>query len=113
MMSDLVPSTVMRHKKPLRNDIHTTMKPVPLLADQIKNSSRPGEIVADGFLGSGTTMVACEQLGRKCYAMEDDPRYCHVIVERMLALNPDLTITKNGESYELPNRPEASAESNP
>ena len=55
--------------------------------------------VLDLFLGSGTTMVAAHQLNRKCYGMELDPKYCQVIVDRMLKLDPALIIKKNGEIY--------------
>jgi len=72
------------------------MKPIPLFSYQIGNSSKQGDIVADGFLGSGTTMVACEQLNRKCYGMEIDPKYCQVIIDRMKKLDPTLIIKKNG-----------------
>ena len=58
------------------------MKPVKLLARLIKNSTRPGESVLDPFGGSGSTLIACEQLGRVCYTMELDPRYCDVIIDR-------------------------------
>jgi DNA modification methylase len=78
---------------------HPTQKPVELPARAIKNSSKVGNIVADLFLGSGTTMVAAHQLNRKCYGMELDPKYCQVIVDRMLKLDPTLTIKKNGEPY--------------
>jgi DNA modification methylase len=58
------------------------MKPVRLIAKLIGNSSREGEIVLDTFGGSGTTMIACEQLNRICYMMELDPHYADVIIER-------------------------------
>lgn len=73
---------VVREKKNLVNDLHPTMKPVKLLARFIRNSSNPGEAVYDPFCGSGSTLIACEQLGRKCYAMELDPKYCDVIFAR-------------------------------
>ena len=76
------PATVINEDKPLRNADHPTMKPVKLIAYLIRNSSRPGEIVLDTFAGSGTTLVAAEQTGRTCYAVEYDPRYCDVIVKR-------------------------------
>lgn len=79
---DGVPTTVIYERKPLTDDAHPTMKPVRLIARQIRNSTRPGETVLDLFGGSGTTMIAAEQLGRKAYLMEIDPRYCDVIVER-------------------------------
>lgn len=76
------PTTVINEDKPLRNADHPTMKPVKLIAYLIRNSSRPGEIVLDTFAGSGTTLIAAEQTGRTCYAVEYDPRYCDVIVKR-------------------------------
>lgn len=75
-------STVWRFEKPLRNGEHPTMKPIGLCARAIQNSSRPGEIVADFFGGSGSTLMAAEQTDRVCYAMEVDPMYCDVIVRR-------------------------------
>jgi len=56
-------------------------------------------LVADLFLGSGTTMVAAHQLNRKCYGMELDPKYCQVIVDRMQKLDPSLDIKINGKPY--------------
>lgn len=73
---------VIREKKNTVNDLHPTMKPVKLLALFISNSSGKGDIVIDFFGGSGTTMMACEQLGRKCYMAELDPKYCDVIIQR-------------------------------
>ena len=58
------------------------MKPVALLAYQIANNTKGEDIALDLFGGSGTTLVACEQLGRKCYMMELDPKYCDVIIKR-------------------------------
>ena len=58
------------------------MKPVALWAQAVTDGSRKGEIVYDPFLGSGTTIIAAEQLGRKCYGMEISPQYCDVIVKR-------------------------------
>ena len=99
MMADDAKTTVLRADKPLRNDVHPTMKPILLLAPLIQNSSRLGEIVGDGFLGSGSTMVAAHQLNRKCYGMELDPKYCQVIVDRMIKLDPSLEVKRNGEPY--------------
>lgn len=75
-------STVWRFEKPARNAEHPTMKPVPLVARAIQNSSKPGDIVLDMFLGSGSTLIAAEQTGRICYGLEFDPVYCDVIVKR-------------------------------
>ena len=65
-----------------RNHLHPTMKPVRLFGRLIRNSSKQGEIILDTFGGSGTTIVACEQLGRKARLMELDPHYCDVIIAR-------------------------------
>lgn len=73
------------------------MKPVELIAYQIGNSSKHGDIVADGFGGSGTTMVASHQMGRICRMVEFDPKYCQVIVDRMRKLDPSLVIKRNGQ----------------
>lgn len=77
-----IPTTIIRENKPTRSEEHPTMKPVRLIAKLIGNSSREGEIVLDTFGGSGTTMIACEQLNRICYMMELDPHYADVIIER-------------------------------
>ena len=61
---------------------HATPKPLALCARGIKTSSREGEIVLDVFGGSGSTLIACEQLNRKCRMMELDPHYCTVIIAR-------------------------------
>ena len=97
--SDRKQTTVLEFDKPLRNGEHPTMKPIPLFAYQIGNSSKQGDIVADGFGGSGTTMVACHQMGRKAYLVEFDPKYCQVIIDRMLKLDPTIEIKRNGEKY--------------
>ena len=80
--SDKVSSTVINEDKPSVNDLHPTMKPIKLLARQVKNSSRVSELVLDLFGGSGSTLITCEQLGRRCYMMEYDPQYLDVIIER-------------------------------
>jgi site-specific DNA-methyltransferase (adenine-specific) len=97
--SDKQKTTIIRCDKPSKNDVHPTMKPIKLLAPLIQNSSKTGQLIADGFLGSGSTMVAAHQLNRKCYGMELDPKYCQVIIDRMLKLDPSLTIKRNGEKY--------------
>ena len=58
------------------------MKPVPLVGHLIKNSSKPGQIVLDLFGGSGSTLIACEQMNRRCFTMEYDPQYADVIIDR-------------------------------
>lgn len=80
--SDKIPTTVIDEHKPSKNEDHPTMKPVKLIAKQVQNSSRIGESILDLFGGSGTTLIACEQLNRKCYMMEYDPHYADVIIDR-------------------------------
>lgn len=80
--SDRKQTTVLEFDRPTANKEHPTMKPVALFDYQIKNNTKGGDIVLDLFAGSGTTVVACEQNGRRAYAMEYDPRYCDVIVKR-------------------------------
>lgn len=82
ILSGDMQSSVLRYDKPLASAEHPTMKPVPLFARLIRNSSRRGDAVLDLFGGSGTTAVACEQMGRDAYLMELDPAYCDVIVAR-------------------------------
>ena len=94
--SDRKQTTVINFDKPLRNGEHPTMKPIGLFGYQIENSSQAGDIVIDAFGGSGTTMVACQQLKRKARLIEFDPKYCDVIVKRMITLDPSLTIKLNG-----------------
>lgn len=84
IFSDKVSTTVIDENKPARNADHPTMKPLKLLARLIKNSSRQGDIVLDTFGGSGSTLIACEQLNRSCFTMELDPKYADVIVKRYL-----------------------------
>ena len=75
---------------------HATPKPIPLCERAIKSSCPDGGLVIDFFLGSGSTMVASHQLKRKCYGMELDPKYCDVIVKRMIKLDPTLIVKRNG-----------------
>ena len=82
IFSDKTSTTVIHEEKTLKNDLHPTMKPIRLLARLIRNSSKQGELVFDGFGGSGSTLIACEQTNRKCYMMEYDPKYVDVIVKR-------------------------------
>lgn len=77
-----IPNTVIYEDKPTKNDIHPTMKPVKLMDRLIKNSTRQGELVLDLFGGSGSTLVACEQINRQCFTMEYDPKYCDAILDR-------------------------------
>ena len=76
---------------------HPTVKPVTNCADLL--SHYDAYLIYEPFLGSGSTMVACHQLNRKCYGMELDPKYCQVILDRMKKLDPSLEIKVNGEKY--------------
>jgi DNA modification methylase len=96
IFSEKVPTSVIYHDKPIRNDLHPTMKPIGLMGYLIKNSSKRLNIVADPFLGSGSTMVACHQLNRRCFGMELDPSYCEVILDRIRKLDPEIIVKKNG-----------------
>ena len=82
LLADRKATTVMKFDRPSRSEDHPTMKPVKLLAYLVRNSTRRGQTVLDPFSGSGSTLIACEQLDRRCFAMELDPHYCDVIIER-------------------------------
>jgi DNA modification methylase len=95
--SDRKQTTVWEIAKPSKSETgHSTQKPVECMAKPIVNHD--GDVY-DPFLGSGTTMVASHQLNRKCYGMELDPKYCQVIVDRMLKLDPTLEVKRNGLPY--------------
>lgn len=81
-MSDRKQTTVWNFDRPARNGEHPTMKPIHLLEYPIRNSSAVGSIVVDFFGGSGSTLIAAEKTGRRCYTMELDPHYCDVIISR-------------------------------
>lgn len=80
--SDRKQTTVLEFNRPVRNGEHPTMKPVPMIEYQVKNSSARGGRVLDLFGGSGSTLIACENAGRIAYLLELDPRYVDVIVKR-------------------------------
>ena len=82
LYSDRTETSIIRENKPARNAEHPTMKPIKLIARLIRNSSRIGGLVIDVFGGSGSTLIACEQLNRRCLTMELDPHYCDVIIAR-------------------------------
>ena len=75
-------TTVWKYDKPRKCDLHPTMKPVELVANCLMDATREGDTVLDVFGGSGTTLIACEQLQRKCRMVELDPHYCDVIIAR-------------------------------
>lgn len=99
--SDRKQTTIMNFDKPTRNAEHPTMKPIPLICYLINNSSQFGDKVFDFFMGSGTTLLACEQTGRIAYGTELDPKYCDVIVNRFIAYkkskHESFVLKRNGE----------------
>lgn len=90
--TDRKQTTVIDFQRPYRNGEHPTMKPVGLIEYQIKNNTKNDDIVLDTFLGSGSTLIACEQTNRICYGMELDPIYIDVILRRYHNLYPDKKI---------------------
>ncbi len=97
MLGDRVSTTVINEDKPARNAEHPTMKPVRLLARLIRNSSRAEDTVLDLFGGSGSTLIACQQLNRRCLTMELDPHYCDVILTRWERLTGNTAVKKEQE----------------
>lgn len=79
-------------EKPRKCDLHPTMKPLALIENALLNSTQEGDLVLDGFGGSGSTLIACEQLGRRCCTMEIDPKYAQVIIDRWEALTGEKAI---------------------
>ena len=97
--SDRKQTTVWEYNKPLKNDIHPTMKPIDLISYPIANSSKKGDIVIDFFGGSGSTLISCENMGRKCRMIELDPKYIDVIVKRYINMTgKKVKVIKNGET---------------
>lgn len=96
-------STIWEYDKPKKSADHPTMKPIPLLSKPIGNSTEPNGIVLDTFGGSGSTLIACEQMERICYTMELDVRYATVIVLRYRNLKPDVPIyvIRDGEKHDI------------
>ena len=83
-VDDRTQDTIWEYNKPKANNLHPTMKPLELVGKAIKNSSRKNEHVLDLFGGSGSTLIACEQIQRNAYLMELDEKYVDVIVKRYL-----------------------------
>lgn len=96
MLAEVNDIDVIREKKQIINDLHPTMKPIRLLAKFIRNSSDKSDIVLDLFGGSGSTLIACEQLDRKCYMCELDPHYCDVIIQRWENFTGKKAVLVNG-----------------
>lgn len=92
ILADKIPTTVIHEDKPLKNDIHPTMKPIRLISRLIQNSSKAGENVIDFFGGSGSTLISCEHLGRNCYIIELDPRYVDVMIDRWETLTGETAV---------------------
>lgn len=95
-------STILYNDKPTRSEEHPTMKPITLLAKLMKNSSKQNDIVFDAFAGSGSTLIAAEQLNRICYCMELDEKYADVIVKRYLQFvgnANEIELIRNGKKY--------------
>jgi DNA modification methylase len=90
-------NTTWEIEKDRDNKLHPTQKPISVPARAIKNHK--ADIIVDFFSGSGSTMVAAHQLKRKCYGMELEPKYCQVIIDRMIKLDPTLEIKRNGQTY--------------
>lgn len=93
-------STIWEFDKPKKNSEHPTMKPIPLIAYPIKNSSMSNCIILDPFGGSGSTLIACEQTNRICYTIELDEKFCDVIVKRYVeqaGRSDDVYVMRNGE----------------
>lgn len=91
-----VATTTIHEKKPTASKLHPTMKPLGLIGYQIANSSKRGDSVLDLFGGSGSTLMACEQLKRRCFMMEYDPHYCDVIIDRWEAFTGEKAEVLNG-----------------
>lgn len=96
--NDRKQTTLLVFDRPSRSTEHPTMKPVRLFQYQIGNSTAPQGLVFDPFLGSGTTLIACQELGRTCYGLELSPSYCDVIVARWeAATGKKATLETNAE----------------
>jgi len=102
--SDRKQTTILEYDKPSRSEEHPTMKPVAIVEYLIKNSSKESDVVFDPFLGSGTTLIAAEKLGRRCFGIELSPAYCDVIVKRyakfMSENGLEYSITRNDDPFE-------------
>nr|DAE04863.1 MAG TPA: adenine specific DNA methyltransferase [Siphoviridae sp. ctPxx43]DAE10240.1 MAG TPA: adenine specific DNA methyltransferase [Siphoviridae sp. ct0yh16] len=99
--SDRKQTTIWEFDKPKKNGDHPTMKPVPLIAYPIKNSSMSNCIVLDPFGGSGSTLIACEQTNRICHTIELDEKYCDVIVKRYIeqvGTAENVSVVRDGKS---------------
>ena len=97
---DKTQSTLWNEKKPAANRLHPTVKPIELVERALLNSSKAGDVVADLFGGSGSTLIGCERLGRHARLMEIDPKYCDVIVRRWQEFTGRLaTLEDDGRTF--------------
>lgn len=97
--SDRKQTTVLEYDRPSKSNLHPTMKPVPLFAYQITNNTHENDAVLDLFGGSGTSIMACEQLKRRCFTCELDTHYCDVIIQRYITLvgnSDDIKVIRDG-----------------
>ncbi|MEA2107885.1 MAG: site-specific DNA-methyltransferase, partial [Pseudomonadota bacterium] len=93
-------SSVVRVEVPTKNDLHPTMKPVALIERLLLNSSKSGELVLDPFGGSGSTLIACEKIGRQARQVELDEKFCDVIVKRWQDFTgKEAFLAEEGSSY--------------
>ena len=102
--SDRKQTTVWEFEKTKKNTDHPTMKPIPLLSYPIANSSMSNTLVLDPFGGSGSTLIACEQMDRSCYTIELDEKYCDVIVRRYIEYkgsSKDVTVLRDGMQFKF------------
>ena len=98
--SDRKQTTIWNFDRPTKSELHPTMKPVPLVAYPIQNSSMSNCIILEPFAGSGSTLIACEQIGRICYAIELDEKYADVIVKRYIeyvGTDEEVFLIRDGE----------------
>jgi len=96
--SDRKQTTIIKYDRPTKSKLHPTMKPVGLMEYLVKNSSKQEDIILDSFLGSGSTLMACEKLDRICYGVELDPKYCDVIVKRWEQFTGKKAELENGQN---------------
>ena len=98
---EVIEDNLLNENKPQRSELHPTMKPIALLERLIKNSSARGEVVLDAFGGSGSTLIACENLNRHARLIELEPKYCDVIIQRWQNLTGKIAINAlSGEKYQ-------------
>lgn len=100
--ADRKQTTIWEFEKTKKNTDHPTMKPIPLLAYPIQNSSMSNTLILDPFGGSGSTLIACEQTDRDCYTIELDEKYCDVIVKRYIeqvGSADGVSVERDGRTY--------------